>query len=209
MKSDRELMADFRHGDRPAFHKLIRRHHVALLNFFHPLTGSQAAAEDLTQKTFLRIFAELELQAESTLWGRSREDDAQPFTTFLTYLFRTGYICWLEQLRREGLPRVLPQPITANTSVPPVLIDVAEIPLPPAETPPEIFALLAVLPNDLKPVVVLGEICRLSYAEIAAVLNVPTRAVRSRMKDAFAILRVPAKRENVPAAEVVPPEKSA
>src|SRR5437868_5722662 len=119
MKSDRELMADFRHGDRPAFHKLIRRHHVAILNFFHPLTGSQSAAEELTQKTFLRIFAELEHQAESTLWGRTREDDAQPFTTFLTYLYRTGYICWLEQLRRDGLPRALPQPITANTSVAP------------------------------------------------------------------------------------------
>ena len=208
MKSDRELMADFRHGDRPAFHKLIRRHHVALLNFFHPPTGSQSAAEELTQKTFLRIFAELELQAESTLWGRTREDDAQPFTTFLTYLFRTGYICWLEQLRRDGLPRVLPQPITANTPEPPVLTGVTGIPPVLAETPSGIFALLALLPNELKPVVVLGEVCGLSYAEIAAVLNVPTRAVRTRMAEAFGVLRTASKHETVPAAQVVPPEKS-
>lgn len=200
MKSDRELMASFRHGDRAAFHKLIRRHHVAILNFFHPLTGSQASAEELTQETFLRIFSELEHKAESSLWGLSREDDAQPFSTFLTYLYRTGYICWLEHLRREGLPNALPLPNTAVTSL-------AAIPSAPVDSPARIFALLAVLPNDLKPVVVLGEICGLSYAEIAAVLNVPTRAVRVRMSEAFGIMRAAAKRDSVPVAQV-PSEKA-
>ena len=52
MKSDQELMTDFRNGDRPAFHKLIRRHHVAILNFFQPLTGSHAAAEELIVADF-------------------------------------------------------------------------------------------------------------------------------------------------------------
>lgn len=205
MKSDLELMADFRNGDRPAFHKLIRRHHVAILNFFHPLTGSQTVAEELTQSVFLRIFGELEHQAESTLWGRGRDENAHPFSTFSTYLYRTGYVCWLEHLRREGLPRALPcaTPTTATANVSEI-----QAPFVPApDAPPNSFTLLTALPNDLKPVVVLCEINRLGYAEIAAVLNVSTGTVRARMREAFALLRA-ARRENA-AAPAKPPADSA
>ena len=46
MKTDPEVMADFRSGDDSAFDKLVKRHQVGLLNFFFRLVWDHALAED-------------------------------------------------------------------------------------------------------------------------------------------------------------------
>src|SRR6266498_1299525 len=109
MKSDHELLAEFRRGDRRAFHKLVRRYHVGLLNFFYPLTSSQSLADVLTQKVFLRSYTDNE--------GRSETSQKARLSHFQIYLYRLGYFCWLDYLRlvhRPALPRV----ISHNASAP-------------------------------------------------------------------------------------------
>src|SRR5207249_1704360 len=137
-------------------------------------------------------------QAESSLWGRRRSEDPQPFSTFLTYLYRTGYVCWLEYLRRDGLPGALPFPAPVTANIAPVTGESEGL-----DSPSATIAFLAVLPNELKPLVVLSEINGLSYSDVAAVLNLSTSAVKLRIREAYALLRN-ARRENVKAVVKTP-----
>lgn len=177
MKSDAELMAEFRRGNRRSLHMLMRRYHVRLLNFIYPLVGNGALAEELTQRSFLRLSIDLEARTST------------PSSRFSTLLFRTGYICWLDHLRQassqtHALPYVVShvasppsgEPLTRQTVNGPIASD----------APPEGIAIfLGALPNELRAVVVLREVCGLSYSDIAAVFNVSQNSVKHRIHDAF------------------------
>ena len=93
MKSDIELTADFKRGDRAAFHKLFRRHHMGLLNFFYRLAGDLSKAEDLAELVFLKVYAD-----------RGQIKVETPFK-FSTYLYRVGHLVWLELPNRNQMPR--------------------------------------------------------------------------------------------------------
>src|SRR5258708_5652124 len=81
MKSDFELLTEFKAGDLDAFHRLARRHHVTIFNFFHMLAGTENAAEDLTRRVFTQMACE-----------RHR---LQLDRKFLTSLLRFGYRHWI------------------------------------------------------------------------------------------------------------------
>jgi RNA polymerase sigma-70 factor, ECF subfamily len=53
---DDRSMARLSLGDADALRDVIARHGTALLNFLHQLVGERAAAEDLCQETFLRVY---------------------------------------------------------------------------------------------------------------------------------------------------------
>jgi RNA polymerase sigma-70 factor, ECF subfamily len=176
MKSDPELLAEFRRGDRRAFHKLVRRYHVRLLNFFYPLTASQNLADVLTQKVFLRIYTENE--------GRSETSHSRRTPKFQIYLFRLGYFCWLDYMRlvhRPALPRVI-----SHTASPQTIALTQQTVNEPTTQPTEaLIELLASLPDELKAIVVMREINGLNYGEISGVLDVSEASVKSRMNEAF------------------------
>ncbi|HYG77770.1 MAG TPA: RNA polymerase sigma factor [Planctomycetota bacterium] len=174
MKSDLELMEEFKRGDRNAFHKLIRRHHVAVLNFFYPLCGMPEFSEELTQDVFLRIFNDLDPRTEVSLWKIHRNEATHPTSRFSTYLMRTAYLCWSEYLRHNGSPvRALVPAGQASAGL--------------ATT--DSYALLAPVAEELKPVMVLAEIGGFSYAEIGVILHLPPNMVRHRMKEGYAQLQ--------------------
>ena len=54
-RSDENLMAAVRRGDRTGLTLLFERHSRRLFGFLRGLTGSSTAAEDLVQETFLRV----------------------------------------------------------------------------------------------------------------------------------------------------------
>ncbi len=53
---DDSLMASLAGGRADALREIIRRHGPALVNFLYQLVGDRAAAEDLSQETFLRVY---------------------------------------------------------------------------------------------------------------------------------------------------------
>lgn len=53
---DDGLMTSLGAGRTDALREIIRRHGPALVNFLCQLTGDRAAAEDLSQETFLRVY---------------------------------------------------------------------------------------------------------------------------------------------------------
>lgn len=85
--SDEHLMSRAAQGDLDAFAELFDRHQPALLPFLYHLSGDAAAAEDLLQETFLR------------LWGhRDRYDPRRPFRNWLYAVARNAA---LNDLRRR------------------------------------------------------------------------------------------------------------
>jgi len=177
MKSDSDLMSEFKRGNRRSLHMLMRRYHVKLLNFLFPLTGSAHIAEELTQRAFLRVTVELEARASSTT------------NRFSTLLFRTGYVCWLDYLRQsaahtQALPFVVSH-VASPESGEPMTRQTVNQPVASEAPPNGIAAFILVLPNELRAIVVLREVCALSYSDIAAVFNVSQNSVKHRMHDAF------------------------
>lgn len=166
MKSDFELMAKFKSGDPVAFHALARRHHVSVYNFFLMLTGRETAAQELTRGIFEQIVAD-----------RYRLPLERKFSTSL---YRLGYSRWVAFEQSGGNRRHEPEALNN--------------PNPDAEKLEQIAAqkealrLLSQLPRELRFLLVLSETLRLSFREIAEILDISEEAVARRLSDTYGIL---------------------
>lgn len=179
MNDELELVARFREGDRAAFHKLARRHHVGLINFFHSLLGGRpCAAEVLTEQSFVRVCEDVCREPHSSF-------------CFKILLYRAAYKCWLMQAPAQGRTGV---PAGRDLSPHTAGAEAAGEPTPPHPGPSECESesasggVLLPLPGELKPVLVLKEVTGLCYAEIAAVLAVNKSSVKSRIQQAYNML---------------------
>ena len=164
MKSDFELIARFKSGDSEAFHALARRHHVALHNFFFTLTGRESAAQELTRAVFEQLVAD-----------RYRLPVERKFSTSL---YRLGYSRWVAFEQSGGLKRHSAEPAIPDDP------DKRE----QVNEQNEALRLLSLLPRELKFLLVLSETNRLSFREIAEVLDISEEAVARRISQALSLL---------------------
>ncbi|HET6834990.1 MAG TPA: sigma-70 family RNA polymerase sigma factor [Acidimicrobiales bacterium] len=142
-------------GDLTAFEQLVRAYQQHVWRFLSRLLADAAAAEDVTQETFLRVFRRL-----PTFTFEAK---------FSTWVFQIARNAGIDELRsRERRNRL--------ASVAPPGMSVA-----PPEARAEIEAALASLPVDLREAVVLVEVLGLRYHEVARVIGVPEGTVKSRM----------------------------
>lgn len=160
MKSDLELIADFRNGDPNAIQKVARRHHVSLLNFFYPLTGNRKLAERLTHDVFERLCIQVQFCPAP----------AEPVRKFIITLYFAAYSSWLMHL--QNAPQALPPPPGESLS--------EEL---------QLALLLAPLPNALKPLLLFKDVVGMDYAEIAELIGIPDAAVKLRITEAYSMLR--------------------
>lgn len=181
MKTDPELMRDFRDGEESAFDKLVKRHQVGLVNFFFRLVWDHSLAEDLTQEVFLRLY--------------THKNEYEPQAKFTTYLYRIGRNCWIDYLRRTKSERKNVS-LNASTADGGTLADA--VPLKgedPQETARKdeladsLVEAIDELPEDHKLVFILSEVQGMKYQEIAETLNIPVGTVKSRMFHAVKRLR--------------------
>src|ERR1700731_292289 len=73
-RSDVQLMLDVKSGDDSSFELLLRKYRTPLVNFLYRLVRDSAAAEDLAQEVFLRVY-------------RAR-GQYMPTAKFTTWMFR-------------------------------------------------------------------------------------------------------------------------
>jgi RNA polymerase sigma-70 factor (ECF subfamily) len=143
-------------GDLTAFEQLVRAYQQHVWRFLSRLLADAAAAEDVTQETFLRVFRRL-----PTFTFEAK---------FSTWVFQIARNAGIDELRsrerRNRLASVAPPPGIAAA---------------PPEARAEIEAALASLPVDLREAVVLVEVLGLRYHEVARVIGVPEGTVKSRM----------------------------
>ncbi len=181
MKSDFELMAKFKSGDPAAFHALARRHHVSVYNFFLMLTGRETAAQELTRGIFEQLVAD-----------RYRLPLERKFSTSL---YRLGYSRWVAFEQSGGNRRHEPDaPATQEADK-----------LEQIAAQKESLRLLALLPRELKFLMVLSETLRLSFREIAEILDISEEAVARRLSDTYGILTGSLQQPALEAPKIVPP----
>ncbi len=168
---DMELVRAAQGGDAGALDTLLRRHRGRLLTLCLRLTGNSADADDTCQDALVALAR-----------GLARFDRR---SSFATWAYRVTTNTCLDELRRRrrrpepGLPEDPPVPHDGSG-----YDDTSET----ATSRADIDKALAGLPPEFRAAVVLRDLCQLSYAEIAEVVDVPVGTVRSRIARGRALL---------------------
>ena len=165
---DAELVAAARSGDRQAVEQLLRRHQDRIHALCRRMTGNHTDALDAAQEAMISIVRGL-----PKFDGRS---------AFSTWVYRIATNACLDELRRRKRRATVPLPETESGE--------ERLPADASGTPDmaaavsdrlDIEQALADLPPEFRAAVVLRDVCRLDYAEIAEVLDIPAGTVRSRI----------------------------
>jgi RNA polymerase sigma-70 factor (ECF subfamily) len=165
--ADNELVTAAQGGDRGALDQLLRRHYDRVHAVCRRITGHDADAADAAQEAMIAIVRNLD-----RFDGRS---------SFGTWAYRIATNASLDELRRRKRRAV------------PTSTDDDEHGHHDRADPDSgaridgigehmsLTAALAALPDDFRVPVVLRDVADLDYAEIAAILDVPTGTVKSRI----------------------------
>lgn len=167
---DAELLGAWRCGDEAAGSALARRHFEPILQFFR--TKAPSAAEDLTQETFLQL-----------LRARDRIDEQ---ASFRAYLFGIARHRLLHHFRDSGRAREKLDAHGAEPQTPPYSPS-GEVRRD--ERRERLLGAMAHLDLDLRLALELTYWHGLSTTEVAAVIEVPSGTIKSRLRRAREQLR--------------------
>ena len=162
---DAVLVARAQEGDRAALEELLRAHQERLHAVARRITGNEADALDATQEALIAIVR-----------GLPRFDGRSRFSTWAYRITTNACIDELRRRRRRPLVGLVDgegddlEPIDPAPAVDVLVTDRLDV-----------DAALAELPIEFRAPVVLRDLCRLDYAEIAEVLEIPPGTVRSRI----------------------------
>jgi RNA polymerase sigma-70 factor (ECF subfamily) len=168
LRSESELVAACRAGERAAFEELVGRYYDRIFRLAHGMAGPSSAA-DLVQETFLAA-----LRSMRNFRGESQ------LSTWLISILRHQYSIFLRQRKRQ------PEPLVGVHGR-------VTVPSPDQEGKDDglrrIFERVKDLPEELRETLLLFHVEGLRYAEIARVLGCPIGTVRSRLFEARERLR--------------------
>jgi RNA polymerase sigma-70 factor (ECF subfamily) len=168
--NEQELVEAAQAGDREALDRLLRHHYDRIFALCRRICGNDADALDAAQEALIAVVR-----------GLPRFDGRAAFGT---WVYRIATNACLDELRRRrrrpdpGLPdldRALPA--SDAPALDTAIIDNLAV-----------TAALEALPPEFRAAVVLRDLCRLDYAEIAEVLEIPPGTVRSRIARGRAVL---------------------
>ncbi len=164
--SDPALVRRTRAGEAQAFGELVQRYQQSVFGVCYRLLGDRAEAEDLTQEAFIRAYQRLDS------FNLSR-----PFGPWMRKLAANVCLNHLQLRRQIHLP--LDDELEASTETPSASDPAAEI--ESTEQTEAIRAALLRLPPHYRAVVELRHFQELSYADIAAALDLPVSDVKSHL----------------------------
>jgi len=159
--SDGDLLKRLQRGDSAAAAILYGRHHRPLYAYVRSLLRDEALSEDVVHETFLRL---LEARPE------------RPVTSVRSFLFAMARNRTLDLIRRSAVQESAQPRIAVRASAP--------IPDDPALGQAALAA-LGGLPLDQRETVSLKVFGRLTFAQIAEVLSIPTGNAASRYRYAL------------------------
>ncbi len=180
---DIRLMLRVREDEPGAFEELVERYQHRLLAVMHHLCGDVAEAEDLAQEVFLRVY-------------RSRKD-YHPQAKFATWLFTIANNLALNAFRRRQRKPAIQLEVHDSGPLGPrpaenLVYDKAPAPdhrLDHQELASVVRQALTKLNERQRMVVVLNKFEDMSYQEIADVMRISTKAVKSLLSRARMQLR--------------------
>jgi len=167
---DSTLVARCLSGEDAAWEELVRQHTRRVYGICYRFTGKDAAAQDLTQEVFLRVFRAL---------GGFRSTEGS-FATWLTRLTRNLLIDHYRRTRNERvtdsieeqLPR-MEEGLVASSRPDSVLAG--------REASELLQGALKKLSPELRETIILRDLQEMEYREIAQVLGIPEGTVKSRL----------------------------
>lgn len=169
--SDEALVSRARNGCQQSFTLLYQRHQGRIYRFSHELSGSAAAAEEVTQEVFLVLLAEMD-----------RYDASHG--SLLAYLIGVARNQTYRWLRKNNVYLSL-EP--AEVEAEPASVDMTAD-LTRKESIEALGQAIASLPLPYREVLVLCDLEELDYAQAAQALGCPIGTVRSRLHRARALL---------------------
>ena len=171
--SEKWLLRRIRAGDRQACTDLIDKHYQQVYWYLLDLSKNQEQAADLTQDTFAKAW-----QALSGFRGDS---------SFRTWLFAIARNEFLLQLREKGRAPALAEYLDLELMPDPA--PSAEERYASGDMVQQVRGQVHRLPGKYREVIALHYFSRLSLREVAAVLGIPLGTVKSRVNQAFALLK--------------------
>jgi RNA polymerase sigma-70 factor (ECF subfamily) len=180
---DAEQMLRFQAGEAEAFEALFQRHIRAVVNFAYRFVRNRDVAEELAQEVFLRV--------------HDAAAGYRPEARFTTWLYRIATNVCLNELRRPRCKAVhssLDEDSSGGSGRRALDIvdtgrDAPDRVLEKRAVAEALKQALALLPEKQRLAFILGKYQDLSYAEIADVMKISEKAVKSlihRAKEAMA-----------------------
>jgi RNA polymerase sigma-70 factor (ECF subfamily) len=165
-----------RGGDSSAFRRLVETHMRAVYALGYRLLGDADDADDVAQETFVRAYRALD-----------RYDERYSFYTWLRAIATRVALNEIAKRKRRRTDRGEAFD-TATDTVADDRADAVEA-LADVELRARVQTGLASLPEEYRAVLVLRAEQQMSYAEIAAALDVPVGTVMSRLHRGRSLLR--------------------
>ncbi|MGH9718086.1 MAG: RNA polymerase sigma factor [Candidatus Acidiferrales bacterium] len=147
----------------------MRRHTRRVYNLCYRFTGNAAAAEDLSQDVFLRVYRTL----------GSYQPAYGAFATWLTSVTRNLLVDHYRRTRRDRLTDSIDEAPQAEETHSPERTPHQQAEA--AELSAQVQTGLAKLSPDLREAVILRDLQGMEYSEIRKVLQVPEGTVKSRI----------------------------
>lgn len=177
--TDVALMARLGGGDVEAMEPLMERHRRGIRGYLYRMVQDSAAAEDLTQEVFLRLYL-----------ARGRYEASARFTTWLYRIATNLALNWVRDHRHdrrnmtvERAPQswVIQRALTVTVN--PERMVLRE------ERRRRVREAVEVLPQRQRAVVLMHKYSELRYEEIAEVLDISLSAVKALLNRAYGSLR--------------------
>ncbi|MEZ8220602.1 RNA polymerase, sigma-24 subunit, RpoE [Candidatus Fervidibacteria bacterium JGI MDM2 JNZ-1-D12] len=169
-QSDEALVLKAKRGDAGAFDLLIERHYKRIYKLTFQMLGNPEDAADATQETFVKAFEQLR---------RFRGD-----SSFSTWLHRIAINTCRDMMRRNrSIAFSQLQPENEHTDFDPATLtepNADEI-LMERERAELVWLALRQLSEEARQILILCDMQGFSYAEVAAILNLPEGTVKSRL----------------------------
>ena len=170
---ERTLILCCQRGDKRSFDPLVHRYMRQATAFALGWTGNQEDALDLSQEAFARAFRSI-----------STFDATRPFYPWYHKILKNLCLNHLTRAaRRHEVPLV-------DDVDPPAQDDGPEHHAARAELRRQVWEAMQRLDANHREILILREFQQLSYAELAAVLDIPRGTVMSRLHEARRMLRM-------------------
>lgn len=185
LRSDEELMDEFRRGDATAFEILVARHSRGVFNYLLRSVHNQARAEELLQEVLVRVIR-----------SKDRYQRSAKFTTWVYTIARNISVDESRRARfrdhesldapRRGRPQEEGRTMLAA-------MPAEQVPTDEEADAPRLRERLSQaideLPEDQREVFLMRQIAGLSFREIGEAVGAPENTVKSRMRYALEKLR--------------------
>lgn len=186
--SDEQLVASYIQGDNVAFDKLLMRYESKVFTYIAYSVRSEEVAQDLFQECFMRIILRLRA-GQYTNQGK-----------FASWVMRIAHNLIIDHHRRTSAANIL----SANESDSDILDSADIAPAPTCEqqlaqdqTLSDVKALIRMLPESQREVVLLRYYEELPFKEIASITGVSINTALGRMRYALINLRRLAKKYDI------------